>query len=127
MSCKGEPIEFKDLRTEDQKKMMSLLSGILMGGMKVGATPFPGYLSAPPDHGQMAAMATMMQHGGYGPYTYGPVPISGQPAMGQPMPFVGGSMPGGGGTGAGRARPAFPGSAPSQRPWYVPPERRKLR
>ena len=85
--CQGEEVDFKEMRTEEQKQMMSLLAGLISGGMQQGATPFPGQRNAPPDPGQMAAMNTMMGIGGYGPYTYGPSPYGNQPPMGMPTPF----------------------------------------
>jgi len=85
--CKGEEIDFKDLRTEEQKQMMQLLGGIIAGNIKKGATPFPGPRNAPPDMGQMAAMNTMMGIGGYGPYSYNPIPMGSQPPIGMGAPF----------------------------------------
>ena len=96
--CKGEEIDFKDLRTEEQKQIMQMLGGIIAGNIQMGATPYNAPRNAPPDIGQMAAMNTMMQKGGYGGYTYNPIPMGNQPPIGMRAPFTG---LGGGGPGPG--------------------------
>ena len=85
MSCQGQPIEMKDLRTPEQQAMMVSLANLINRQMGGGgqATPFGGQLSQPPDPGMLAAMNMMMQMGGQGPYQMpgfqaGPYPMPSQ-------------------------------------------------
>jgi hypothetical protein len=66
--CKGKEIDFKEMRTPEQKEMMAMLFDTIKSNMGQGATPFMGPLSAGPNPAQLAAMNTMMQMGGYGGY-----------------------------------------------------------
>lgn len=62
----GPEINWENLRTPEQQKMMASLYPIIMGAMKEGATPYPGQLSAPMTDAQKMAMKTMSGIGGYG-------------------------------------------------------------
>ena len=97
--CQGEEIDFKDLRTDEQKKIMSLLGGMIAGNINRGATQLQQPRTAPPDMGQMAAMNTMLGVGGYGGYQYNPYPYGMQPPIGMAPPYDFGGGGGGGGGG----------------------------
>ena len=96
MSCQGDPIEMQDLRTDEQKQAMSLIFGLLSGGMPYGATPRQNPMSAPPDQAQMQGMNIMtnlghIMSGGqqpYNPYTYESYPYGMQPPIPQPGPYT---------------------------------------
>jgi len=96
MSCQGEPVEMQDLRTDEQKQAMSLIFGLLSGGMPYGATPRQNPMSAPPDQAQMQGMNIMtnlghIMSGGqqpYNPYTYESYPYGMQPPIPQPGPYT---------------------------------------
>jgi len=96
MSCQGDPIEMQDLRTSEQKQAMSLIFGLLSGGMPYGATPRQNPMSAPPDQAQMQGMNIMtnlghIMSGGqqpYNPYTYQSYPYGMQPPIPQPNPYT---------------------------------------
>ena len=106
MCCRGEEVKMADLRTDEQKQAMSLIFGLLSGGMPYGATPRQNPMSAPPDQAQMQGMNIMtnlghIMSGGqqpYNPYTYQSYPYGMQPPIPQPGAYTG---PGGGGGGGG--------------------------
>lgn len=62
----GEQVDWENLRTPEQKNMMAQLYGPILTGMQMGATQFPGQLSAPMTDMQKMAAKTMSGIGGYG-------------------------------------------------------------
>ena len=91
MSCQGEPIEMKDLRTEGQQEIMEKLGDYLALMIEQTREPYTGQLNAPSDPGQLAAMNTMMGLGTRAFYNGSgggmPGPRVG-PAPGGPLPSV---------------------------------------
>jgi len=84
--CTGSEIDLKSMKTPGQNQMGEMLGPLLAQGMRQGATPFTGQLSAGPDQAQMAAMQAMMGIGGQGQYQQQGYPTMGAP--GQPGPNV---------------------------------------
>ena len=112
-----------DLRTAEQKQMMSKLLPMILSGMERGATPFGGQLTRGPDKGMLDAMNMMSWRGGQGPYQY--------PGM-QTGPYGGGGggLPGGGGGSGVGGSGSGEGTGPYDREWwenidpYAPGERK---
>ena len=87
--CQGQEIDFKDLRTPEQKEAIASVWAALKPNIGKGATPYGGMLNAPYDPAQMAAINMMYQVGGmqqpYQPFMYPPGGM--QQAMGGTTPF----------------------------------------
>jgi len=62
----GDKVDWENLRTPEQQKMMGGLYQTLLKGAQQGTTPFGGQLSAPMSGAQKMAMTTMADIGGYG-------------------------------------------------------------
>ena len=62
----GDKVDWENLRTPEQQAVMQLLSGPMLSGLQMGATPFSGQMSAPMSGAQKMAMTTMADIGGYG-------------------------------------------------------------
>ena len=81
----GQEVDWENLRTPEQQASMSMLFGPLMSGLQMGATQFPGQLSAPMTDAQKMAMKTMTKQGGYGweqqSPKYKPVPPTDVPQL----------------------------------------------
>jgi hypothetical protein len=104
----GQEIDWENLRTPEQQTIMAHLASPIMAGLQMGATQFPGQLSAPKTRGQEAAERTMMDIGGWG---YKPQRAQSQPVPGVNVPLFNFTNPGGqAGTGGGV--PVPPGKDP---------------
>ena len=84
--CTGSELNMRSFKTPGQNQMGEMLGPLLAQGMRQGATPFTGQLSAGPDQAQMAAMQAMMGIGGQGQYQQQAYPMMGAP--GQPGPNI---------------------------------------
>ena len=62
----GEQVDWENLRTPEQQKIMGGMYYPLLAGAQQGSTPFGGQLSAPMSGAQKMAMTTMADIGGYG-------------------------------------------------------------
>ena len=127
----GEPVDFKNLRTPEQQKMMDSLYYQMMKGGQQGATQYPGQLSAPMTDMQKMAAKTQAGIGGFGweqqspqyrsvPNMYNPENINKLPVRGggynpSPTPPGPGPTPPGP-TPPGPTPPGPPGPGPGPRP-----------
>ena len=62
----GDKVDWENLRTPEQQAGMSALFGPMISGLQMGATQFPGQLSAPMTDMQKMAAKTQSGIGGYG-------------------------------------------------------------
>ena len=62
----GEKVDWENLRTPEQQQGMTQLFAPMLTGLRMGATPFSGQMSAPMTDMQKMAAKTMSGIGGYG-------------------------------------------------------------
>ena len=113
----GDKVDWENLRTPEQQAGMSALFGPMMTGLQMGATQFPGQLSAPMTDMQKMAAKTQSGIGGYGWEQQSPKYRSVPPTEIPPLPFnFSGSGGQAGKQGTGISIPKGDGPDP-----YIPP------
>ena len=122
----GEQVDWENLKTPEQQKMMESLYYQMMKGGQQGATQFPGQLSAPMVDMQKMAAKTMSGIGGFGweqqspnyrsvPNMYNPENVNDLPVRGggyNPSPTPPGPGPTPPGPGPTPPGPTPPGPTP---------------
>ena len=99
----GEKVDWENLRTPEQQQGMTQLFAPMLTGLRMGATPFSGQMSAPMTDMQKMAAKTMSGIGGYGweqqspkykavPNMYKPENIHDLPVRGQGTTSKGGDV-----------------------------------
>ena len=118
----GDKVDWENLRTPEQQAGMSALFGPMISGLQMGATQFPGQLSAPMTDMQKMAAKTQSGIGGFGWEQQSPKYKSVPPTEVPPLPFnfSGSSGSGSSGSGAGGGGGGGIGPGPGPDP-YIPP------